>query len=34
MVKHGETKVQELTDAYIRKVDEVIASKESDVMTV
>ena len=33
-VKVGETKVQDLTDAYIRKVDEVLAAKEADVMTV
>jgi ribosome recycling factor len=30
----GETKVQELTDAFIKKVDDLVASKEADIMTV
>jgi ribosome recycling factor len=34
LVKVGETKVQELTDAFIKKVDDLVASKEADIMTV
>ena len=33
-VKVGETKVQELTDAYIKKVDDLVTAKEADIMTV
>ncbi|MFN0032060.1 MAG: ribosome recycling factor [Flavobacteriales bacterium] len=32
--KAGEAKVQELTDKYNRKVDEVLAAKDKDIMTV
>jgi ribosome recycling factor len=34
LVKVGEAKVQELTDAFIKKVDDLVASKEADIMTV
>jgi ribosome recycling factor len=34
LVKVGETKVQELPDAFIKKVDDLVASKEADIMTV
>ena len=34
LVKVAETKVQEITDAYTKKVDEVLAAKEADIMTV
>jgi len=33
-VKAGETKVQTLTDGYIKKLDEVLAAKEKEIMTV
>lgn len=33
-VKKAETKVQELTDEYIRKIDDVLAHKEKEIMTV
>ncbi len=33
-VKVAETKVQEITDAYTKKVDEILAAKEADIMTV
>ncbi|MBL7941380.1 MAG: ribosome recycling factor [Flavobacteriales bacterium] len=32
--KTGEAKVQELTDKFNRKVDEVIAAKDKDIMTI
>jgi ribosome recycling factor len=32
--KAGETKVQELTDRYNRKVDELVAVKDKDIMTI
>ena len=32
--KGGETKVQELTDKYNKKIDEVLAAKDKDIMTV
>jgi ribosome recycling factor len=32
--KTGETKVQELTDKFNRKVDEVLAAKDRDIMTI
>lgn len=32
--KLGEAKVQELTDRYNRKVDEVLAAKDRDIMTI
>ena len=32
--KGGEIKVQEHTDKYIRKIDEVLAAKEKEIMTV
>jgi ribosome recycling factor len=34
MVKDGEAKVQQITDKYIAKVDEVLAQKEKEIMTV
>ncbi len=33
-VKKAEAKVQELTDDYIKKIDELLAKKEEDIMTV
>jgi ribosome recycling factor len=32
--KTGETKVQELTDKYNKKVEEVLAAKDKDIMTI
>jgi ribosome recycling factor len=32
--KAGETKVQDLTDRYNKKVDELIAIKDKDIMTI
>ncbi len=32
--KNGETKVQEQTDKYIRKIDEILVAKEKEIMTV
>jgi ribosome recycling factor len=32
--KMAEGKVQEITDAYAKKVDEILAAKEADIMTV
>jgi len=32
--KSGETKVQELTDRFNKKVDEVLAAKDKDIMTI
>ena len=32
--KEAETEVQKLTDKFIKKVDEVVAAKEKDIMTV
>ena len=34
MVKSGETKVQELTDGYNKRVDDILDAKEADIMTV
>jgi len=34
MAKDGEAEVQALTDGYIKKIDEILAAKESDIMTV
>lgn len=33
-VKRGEDRVQELTDAHIKKVDEVLERKEQEIMTI
>jgi ribosome recycling factor len=33
-VKRGEQKVQELTDEYIKQIDELLAKKEEEIMTV
>lgn len=33
-VKKAEIKVQELTDEYIRKIDDILAKKEKEIMTV
>lgn len=33
-VKTGEIKIQELTDKFNRKVDEVLAAKDKDIMTI
>jgi ribosome recycling factor len=33
-VKKAEAKVQELTDEYIKKIDELLAKKEEEIMTV
>lgn len=32
--KSGETKVQEITDKYNKKVDEILAAKDKDIMTI
>ena len=32
--KSAENEVQELTDAYIKKIDEILSSKEKEIMTV
>jgi ribosome recycling factor len=32
--KTGETKVQELTDKFNKRVDEILATKDKDIMTV
>ena len=34
MAKDAETKVQNLTDKYIARVDELLVEKEKDIMTV
>ena len=34
LAKDGEIEVQKLTDGYIKKIDEILAKKESDIMTV
>ena len=34
MAKDGETSAQKLTDKYMKKVDELFAAKEAEVMTV
>ncbi|MDA1336120.1 MAG: ribosome recycling factor [Bacteroidetes bacterium] len=34
LAKDGENEVQKLTDSYIKKIDEILAKKESDIMTV
>jgi len=33
-VKKGETEVQKLTDSFIKKIDDLVAAKENDIMTV
>ena len=33
-LKHGEKSVQELTDQYVKKVDEILAAKEKEVMEI
>lgn len=32
--KMGETKIQDLTDRYNRRVDEIVAAKDKDIMTI
>ena len=34
MHKTGEAKVQDLTNAYTKKIEEVLDAKESDIMTI
>lgn len=34
LAKDGENEIQKLTDSYIKKIDEILAKKESDIMTV
>lgn len=34
VAKDGETKVQTITDQYIKKIDELMAAKEKEIMTV
>ena len=34
MAKDGEGQIQTLTDNYIKKIDEILAAKEADIMTV
>ena len=33
-VKKAESRIQELTDEYVKKIDELLAKKEDDIMTV
>ncbi len=33
-VKKAETRVQELTDEYVKKIDDILAKKEDEIMTV
>jgi ribosome recycling factor len=33
-IKKGETKLQEMTDDYIKKIDELLSKKETEIMTV
>ena len=33
-VKRGEEKVQSLTDAYVKKIDDILETKEKEIMTV
>ena len=33
-VKRAEVKIQELTDEYVKKIDELLANKEEEIMTV
>lgn len=33
-IKKGETKLQEMTDDYINKIDELLSKKETEIMTV
>ena len=33
-VKGGEEKIQQLTDSYTKKIDEILAAKEKEIMTV
>jgi ribosome recycling factor len=33
-VKRGEQKIQDLTDDYIKQIDELLAKKEEEIMTV
>ncbi len=33
-IKEGEEKIQKLTDAYIKKVDEILDAKEKDIMSI
>lgn len=34
LAKDGEASVQKLTDSYIKKIDDILAAKEADIMTV
>ena len=34
LAKDGEGEVQKLTDSYVKKIDDILAKKESDIMTV
>lgn len=34
IIKKAETQVQDITDAYTKKIDEVLSAKEADIMTV
>ena len=34
LAKDGEAEVQKLTDSYVKKIDDILAKKESDIMTV
>ena len=33
-LKHGETRVQKLTDKYIKEIDNIVKSKDEDLMTI
>jgi ribosome recycling factor len=34
LAKDGEAEVQKLTDSYVKRIDDILAKKESDIMTV
>ena len=34
MVKNTEVDIQELTDSFIKKIDEMLSAKEKEIMTV
>ena len=34
LAKDGEAEVQKLTDSYVKRIDDILANKESDIMTV
>ena len=34
MIKDAEDEVQKITDAHVKKIDEILAQKEVDIMTI